>query len=78
MGYTILRANEYSLGVLNRGTYVFSFIENHSCGIWKKNGKDSLPNGAEDIERSFKHVENKIIEKNYAGKFDMDFPGMKQ
>ena len=33
--------------------------KNHYCVIWKKNRKDSLLNGAEEIHKSFKYV--KII-----------------
>ena len=37
---------------------------NHYCVIWKKNRKDSLLNGVQEIENSFKYVKNKINENN--------------
>ena len=37
---------------------------NHYCVIWKKNRKDSLLNGVNEIEKNFKHVKNKINENN--------------
>ena len=37
--------------------------KNHYCVVRKKNGKDSLFNGVEEIERKFSYVRNKIIEK---------------
>ena len=38
--------------------------ENHYCVIWKKNRKDSLLNGVNEIERNFQKVKNKINENN--------------
>ena len=38
--------------------------KNHYCVIWKKNRKDSLLNGVNEVERNFKYVKNKINE-NY-------------
>ena len=37
---------------------------NHYCVIWKKNRKDSLLNGVQEIENNFKYVKNKINENN--------------
>ena len=36
----------------------------HYCVFWKKCRKDSLLNGVEEIDKNFKHVKNKINEKN--------------
>ena len=38
--------------------------KNHYCVIWKKNRKDSLINGVQEIENNFKYVKNKINENN--------------
>ena len=38
--------------------------KNHYCVIWKKNRKDSLLNGVEEIEKNFKYVKNRINENN--------------
>ena len=38
--------------------------KNHYCVIWKKNRKDSLLNGVEEIDRNFKKVKNKVNENN--------------
>jgi len=38
--------------------------KNHYCVIWKKNRRDNLLNGVEEIERNFKFVKNKINESN--------------
>ena len=37
---------------------------NHYCAIWKKNRKDSLLNGVNEIEKNFNYVKNKINENN--------------
>ena len=34
--------------------------KNHYCVIWKKNRKDALFNGAEEIDKNFKYVQNNI------------------
>ena len=36
----------------------------HYCVIWKKNRKDSLLNGVDEIDKNFKYVKNKINEDN--------------
>ena len=38
--------------------------KNHYCVIWKKNRKDSLLNGVQEIERNFKYIKNKIKGNN--------------
>ena len=38
--------------------------KNHYCVIWKKNKKDSLLNGVDEIDKNFKYVKNKIKENN--------------
>ena len=38
--------------------------KNHYCVIWKKNRKDSLLNGVDEIDKIFKYVKNKINEDN--------------
>ena len=52
--------------------------KNHYCVIWKKIRKDSLLNGAEEIERNFKHIENMWRKKFWVKGFDVDFQNMKQ
>ena len=47
--FMMLKAKEYFLGMLNRGTYVYTFIKINYCVIWKENRKDRLPNGVEEI-----------------------------
>ena len=65
MGYTFLKAKEYSLGVLNRGTYVYTFIKVIIVSIFaKKSKRDGLLNGVEEVERNFKFVKNTIRENN--------------
>ena len=48
--------------------------KNHYCVIWKKNRKDSLLNGVNEIERNFKYVKNKINENNLKQKIRYRFP----
>ena len=48
--------------------------KNHYCVIWKKNRKDSLLNGVNDIERNFKYVKNKINENNLKQRIRYRFP----
>ena len=38
--------------------------KNHYCVIWKKNRRDSLLNGVNEIENNFKYIKNKINENN--------------
>ena len=33
--------------------------KNHYCDIWKKNKKDTLLNGVEDLDKKFKYVKRK-------------------
>ena len=37
---------------------------NHYCVIWKKNRKDALNNGVDEIDRNFKYVKNEMNENN--------------
>ena len=48
--------------------------KNHYCVIWKKNRKDSLLNGVEEIENSFRYVKNKINENNLKQRIRYRFP----
>ena len=48
--------------------------KNHYCVIWKKNRKDSLLNGVEEIDRNFKHVKNNMNENNLKQKIGYRFP----
>ena len=47
---------------------------NHYCVIWKKNRKDSLLNGVQEIENNFKYVKNIINEKNLKQRIRYRFP----
>ena len=47
---------------------------NHYCVIWKKNRKDSLLNGVQEIENNFKYVKNKINENNLEQRILYRFP----
>ena len=47
---------------------------NHYCVIWKKNRKDSLLNGVQEIENVFKYVKNKINENNLKQRILYRFP----
>ena len=48
--------------------------ENHSCVIWKKNRKDSLLKGVEEIEKNFKYIKNEINENNIKQRILYRFP----
>ena len=48
--------------------------KNHYCVIWKKNRKDSLLNGIEEIDKNFKYVKNKINENNLKQRILYRFP----
>ena len=48
--------------------------KNHYCVIWKKNGKDSLLNGIDDMENNFRYIRNKINENNLKQKIRYRFP----
>ena len=59
--------------MLNRGTYVF--IHKHLyCVIWKKNRRDDLLNGVEELEGNFKYVKNKTNENNLSQRISYRFP----
>ena len=47
---------------------------NHHCVIWKKNRKDSLLNGVQEIENNFKYVKNIINENNLKQRILYRFP----
>ena len=47
---------------------------NHYCVTWKKNGKDSLLNGEQEIENNFKYVKNIINENNLKQRIVYRFP----
>ena len=48
--------------------------KNHYCIIWKKNRKDSLLNGVQEIESNFKYVKNKTNENNLKQRILYRFP----
>ena len=48
--------------------------KNHYCVIWKKNRKDSLLNGVQEIENNFKYIKNKINENNLKERILYRFP----
>ena len=48
--------------------------KNHYCVIWKKNRKDSLLNGVDEIDKNFKYVKNKINEDNLKQRIRYRFP----
>ena len=47
---------------------------NNYCVIWKKNRKDSLLNGVQEIENNFKCIKNNINEKNLKQRILYRFP----
>ena len=47
---------------------------NHYCVIWKKNRKDSLLNGVQEIENNSKYVKNKTNENNLKQRILYRFP----
>ena len=59
----ILKLKEYSLGPVNRGTFVYLFKKSY-CVIWKKNRQDVLLNAVEEIEKNFEIVKHKINKDN--------------
>ena len=48
--------------------------KNHYCVIWKKNRKDSLLNGVDEIDKNFKYIKNKINENNLKQRIRYRFP----
>ena len=48
--------------------------KNHYCVIWKKNRRDSLLNGVNEIENNFKYIKNKINENNLKQRIRYRFP----
>ena len=48
--------------------------KNHYCVIWKKNRKDSLLNGVNEIDKNFKYIKNKINEDNLKQRIRYRFP----
>ena len=48
--------------------------KNHYCVIWKKNRKDSLLNGVNEIDENFRYVKNKINENNLKQRIRYRFP----
>ena len=48
--------------------------KNHYCVIWKKNRKNSLLNGVNEIDKNFKYVKNKINENNLKQRLLYRFP----
>ena len=48
--------------------------QNHYCVIWKKNRKDSLLNGVEEVDKNFKYIKNKIDENNLKQRIRYRFP----
>ena len=49
----MIKVKECFLGILDRGTFVYTLKKLH-CVIWKKNGRDALLNGLEEMDRNFK------------------------
>ena len=70
----ILKPKGYSPGMLNKGIYVYSFIKQHYCVIWKKNRRDSLLNGVEEIDKNFIYVRNKVNEINLKQRIPYRYP----
>ena len=73
MVFTILIAKEYSLRLKQKNICVY-IHRNHYCVIWKKNRKDSLLNGVQEIENNFKYVKNIINENNLKQRIRYRFP----
>ena len=48
--------------------------KNHYCVIWKKNRKDSLLNGVNEIEKTFRYVKNRINKNNLKQRIRYRFP----
>ena len=48
--------------------------KNHYCVIWKKNRKDSLLNGVDEVDKNFRYVKNKINEDNLKQRIRYKFP----
>ena len=47
---------------------------NHYCVVWKKNRKDSLLNGVDEIDKKFKYIKNKTNENNLKQRIRYRFP----
>ena len=48
--------------------------KNHYCVIWKKNRRDSLLKGGDEVDKNFKYVKNKINEDNLKQRIRYRFP----
>ena len=48
--------------------------ENHYCVIWKKNTKEALQNGVEEIDKNFKYFGKKINEDSLKQRIGYRFP----
>ena len=59
--------------MLNRRTNVYTIIKNHYCVI-RKNRRDNLLSGVDEIERNFKYVKNTANEKNLKQRIGYRFP----
>ena len=59
--------------VKQRDTCVY-IHESHYCVIWKKDRKDSLLNGVEEIDKNFKYGKNRINENNLKQRIHYRFP----
>ena len=62
MVYTILKAKEYSLGMLNRETFVYTFIKTIIVLFGTKIEKILSFYGVDEIDKNFKYVENIVNE----------------
>ena len=51
----IPKAKEYTLGMLNRRTYVYTLIKTIIV-LFGKNRRDSLLNGVEELAKNFKSI----------------------
>ena len=79
MGYDLKSKRINPTSVKQRDVCVY-IQENLFCVIWKKkNRKDTLLNGVEEIEKNFENVKNKINENNLCQRIRyIYFPNMKQ
>ena len=48
--------------------------KNHYCVIWKKNRRDSLLKGVDEVDKNFKYVKNEINENNLKQRIRYRFP----
>ena len=69
----ILKAKEYSPGMLNKKIYVYTFMKIVFV-FFGRNREAALLNGIEEIDKNFNYVKNKMNENNLKRRIRYIFP----